>query len=104
MAGYVGLLPGWSDFEIEARRVYAREDVNVLHAKEFYDTKDDFAGWRRDRKEQFIRDIHDISLGRLELGISFSIPKSAFLKAKREHRVAHSESAFGFCFRSIVYG
>ena len=104
MAGYVGFLPEWSDFEIKAREVCARENVSVLHAKEFYDTKGDFAGWSRYKKESFVREIHDLSLGRLELGISFSVEKSAFLKGKREHKVAHNESAFGFCFRSIAYG
>jgi hypothetical protein len=104
MAGYVGFLPEWNDFEIKAREVCARENVSVLHAKEFCDTKGDFAGWSRYKKESFVREIHDLSLGRLELGISFSVEKSAFLKGKREHKVAHNESAFGFCFRSIAYG
>jgi hypothetical protein len=104
MAGYLGFLPEWSNFEIDARAICVREGVEVLHAKEFYDTKGDFAGWSRDRKQKFVRDIHDISLGRLELGISFSVEKSKFVNAKREHRVAHSESAFGFGFRSIAYG
>jgi hypothetical protein len=104
MAGYVGLLPGWLDFEIEARKICDGYGVDVLHAKEFYDTKDDFSGWTRDKKETFVRDIHRASLGRLELGVSFSVEKSIFLQAKREHRVAHNESAFGFCFRSIIAG
>jgi hypothetical protein len=103
MAGYVGLLPGWSEFEIKARKVCNREGVGLLHAKEFYDTKGDFAGWSRGKKENFIRELHDISLGQLELGVSFSIVKSEFMKARRDHKVAHSESAFGFCFRSVIH-
>jgi hypothetical protein len=104
MAGYVGLLPGWIEFEIEGKRICDRYGVNLLHAKEFYDTKDDFVGWARSKKLQFVRDMHAASLGKLELGVSFSVEKSSFLDAKRQHRVAHSESAFGFCFRSIIAG
>jgi hypothetical protein len=95
--------PEWSDFEIEAREACARESVSVLHAKEFYDTKGDFAGWSRYKKESFVREIHDLSLGRLEPGCHCPSRNSAFLKGKREHKVAHNESAFGFCFRSIAY-
>jgi hypothetical protein len=103
MAGYVALLPAWSEFEIEARAICDRQGVSVLHAKEFYDTKGDFHNWSRERKENFVREIHDISLGKLELGVSFSILKSEFMKARSEHKVAHSESAFGFCFRSVAH-
>jgi hypothetical protein len=67
MAGYLALLSGWIDFEIEARKVCGREGVNVLHAKELYDTKGDFEGWPRSRKEAFIRELHGLSLGRLRV-------------------------------------
>ena len=103
MAGYVGLLLPWFEFEIKAREVLDREGVDVLHAKEFYDTKEAFSGWPRSKKEAFVREIHEVSLGRLELGIRFSILKTEFYAARREHKVAHSESPFGFCFRSIIH-
>ena len=103
MAGYVGLLLPWFEFEIKAREVLDREGVDVLHPKEFYDTKEAFSGWPRSKKEAFVREIHEVSLGRLELGISFSILKTEFYAARREHKVAHSESPFGFCFRSIIH-
>jgi hypothetical protein len=104
MGGYVALLLPWHKFEIEARKVCEREGVSVIHAKEFYDTDGDFAGWSRGKKESFVREIHAISLGKLELGVTFSIPKSEFYNAKRQHHVAHSESPFGFCLRSIIHG
>jgi hypothetical protein len=102
MAGYVGLLPAWSEFEIRARAICDREHVSILHAKEFYDTKSDFSGWSRHRKEAFVRAIRDASLGKLDLGITFSVIKTEFVKAKQEHQLAQSESPFGFCFRSII--
>src|SRR5689334_21046002 len=53
MAGYVGLLSGWLDFEVRARKVLDDYGVCVLHAKEFYDTDGDFKGWGRSKKENF---------------------------------------------------
>lgn len=103
MAGHVGMLPAWTDFEIKAREVFDRFGVGVLHTKEFYDTKGDFADWPREKKESFVRSVHAVTLGRLELGVSFSVLKSKFLEAKKNHKVARSELAFGFCFRAISH-
>jgi hypothetical protein len=103
MAGHVALLPAWSDFEIEAKEICKKERVGLLRAKEFYDTDADFQGWTRERKETFIREIQNIAIGKIDLGISFSVVKSKFLEAKRDHKIAHNESAFGFCFRSVMY-
>lgn len=103
MAGYLALLPAWAAFEIAARRVLDEYKVTLLHAKEFYDTKGDFAGWPRDKKEGFVRKLqHNCILGRLDLGVVFAAPKAAWTEAKREHGGAHSESVFGFCFRAIL--
>jgi hypothetical protein len=102
MAGYLGLLPHWFEFEIAARSIFNREHVTVLHAKEFYDTKGEFTDWGRDKKERFIRDIHSASLGQLELGITYSVIKAEFEKAKQKYNVAHNESPFGRCFGSII--
>jgi len=103
MAGYVAQLSAWMDFELVARSVLDRYGVGILHAKEFYDTKGDFAGWSRDKKEAFIREIqYKCILGRIDAGVIFGAPKSEWIKAKRTHNLAHQESAFGFCFRVII--
>lgn len=103
MAGYVALLPAWMEFELVARPILDRYGVTVLHAKEFYDTDGEFEGWSRDKKEQFIREVqYKCIVGRLDAGVLFVAPKSAWLQAKRDHKLAHNESAFGFCFRAII--
>jgi hypothetical protein len=103
MAGYLAMLPAWMDFELTARPLFDSYGVSVLHAKEFYDTKGDFAGWSRIKKETFIRDIQNkCILGRLDLGLVFAAPKMAWREAKQQHRLADNESAFGFCFRAII--
>jgi hypothetical protein len=50
MAGYVGLLTGWLDFEVRAREHFYRYGVDVLHAKKFYDTDGDFEVGRGPRR------------------------------------------------------
>jgi hypothetical protein len=104
VAGYIGLLPNWTDFEINARPILDREGVDILHAKEFYDTKRCFGGWSRDKKEAFIQELQGVSLGRLEFGVSYTVEKEKFVDAKRQHNVSHRESPFGYCFRQITYG
>ena len=102
MGGYVGLLPAWMEFEVGGRAVLDRYSVEVLHAKEFYDTKGDFEGWSRTKKCDFVSQLQEQILGKFDLAVSFSIVKAEFLKAKKAHNVAHRESAFGYCFRTIV--
>ena len=103
MAGYIALLPAWLEFERLARPILDRYGVTVLHAKEFYGTKGEFADWARTKKEDFIREIQNTCIiGRLDAGVVFGATKSEWLKAKREHGLAQQESAFGFCFRAII--
>jgi hypothetical protein len=99
IAGYVGILSGWLDFEVRARAVLDQFGVKLLHAKEFYDTDGDFRGWTRDKKEHFARQLQECIVGRLELGITTSLVKAEFLKMKRERNVGHNESPMGFCLR-----
>jgi hypothetical protein len=103
LAGYVAFLPSWSEFEIAVKRVFDSYGVDVLHAKQFYDTKGAFTGWSLDKKKQFIRDIHEVSLGRLELGVCFSAQRSKFEAVKHAHRVGQSESLFGFSLRPVIH-
>ena len=103
MAGYVASLPAWLSFEHAAKSIFDEYGVEVLEGKKFYRNKGEFRGWKDDKKESFIRDIqHNAILGRLDAGVVFSAPKAAWVSAKREHNLAHQESAFGFCFRAII--
>jgi hypothetical protein len=64
--------------------------------------KPPFHGWSRVRKEEFIRKLQGCICGELDLAITFSGVKAEFLEFKRQYRVAHNESIFGFCFRAII--
>jgi hypothetical protein len=102
MGGYVGLLTGWLDFEVQARAIFDRYEVNVLHAKEFYDTDDDFEGWTKLKKQTFVRELQDCIRGRLKLGISTSVVKAEHSRMKKDRNIGHNESAFGFCLRHTI--
>jgi hypothetical protein len=58
MAGYVGAEPRWAAFEQSAKKIFADFDVALLHGKEFNDTKGQFKGWTRKKKEAFIARLY----------------------------------------------
>jgi hypothetical protein len=45
MAGYVGIDDAWTAFETDVAPIFANYAVEVLHAKDFHDTRDAFKGW-----------------------------------------------------------
>jgi hypothetical protein len=101
MAGYVGPQPLWAAFEKGAARTLADFDVTSLHGKEFNDTKGEFQGWPRRKKEAFIaRLIFELKKA-ASFGVMASIAKTAFAKAKSlgEHA---QQSPYGFCFGHVL--
>jgi hypothetical protein len=101
MAGYVGLRPMWAAFEQSASKIFAEFGITTLHGKEFNDTKGQFKGWSRKKKEAFIaRLIVELKKAAL-FGVMASISKTAFAKAKDlgEHE---QQSPYGFCFGEIL--
>ena len=101
MAGYVGLQSKWAAFERSASKIFAEFGVTTLHGKEFNDTKGQFKGWSRKKKEVFIaRLIVELKKAAL-FGVAASISKTAFAKAKSlgEHE---QQSPYGFCFGEVL--
>ena len=101
MAGYVGPLPLWGVFEHSAKKIFADFKVAELHGKEFNDTKGDFAKWPRRKKEAFAARLYFELKKAASFGVTASIAKSAFAKAKslREHE---RQSPYGYCFGEIL--
>lgn len=101
MAGYVGTYTGWALFEQDARKTFDNFGVKVLHGKKFNDTKDDFEKWPRRKKETFAAHLYWDLRKVAEFGVSASMKKTAFAKAKSigEHP---NESPYGYCFRQIL--
>lgn len=60
LAGYVSTLDEWKAFEVDTAPLFLCHGVDVLHAKEFHDTKGCFAGWSRIRKHSFVEELYDL--------------------------------------------
>jgi Protein of unknown function (DUF3800) len=101
MAGYVGSLHRWRAFERSAKDIFDEFGVTELHAKEFNDTKGEFRKWSRRKKEAFIARLYFELRKAALFGVTASIAKSAFGKAKSlgEHP---RQSPYGFCFGKIL--
>jgi hypothetical protein len=101
MAGYVASFTGWALFEQDARKTFADFKVSALHAKEFNDTKGDFEGWSRRKKEAFAARLYWDLVKVVHFGVSASIKKVAHARAKSLGEQP-SESPYGHCFRQIL--
>jgi hypothetical protein len=101
MAGYVGARPQWAAFEQRAAKIFADFKVTSLHGKEFNDTKDQFKGWQREKKEAFIARLIVELQKAASFGVMDSITKAAFAKAKSlgEHA---QQSPYGYCFGHVL--
>jgi hypothetical protein len=79
MAGYVGLAPQWAIFEQAVDSIYHYQ-IRVFHATEFHETKGEFSGWPRIRKQSYAQNIYDAALDAraLDIGIIFSVRKDAY--------------------------
>ncbi|HXO68818.1 MAG TPA: DUF3800 domain-containing protein [Bradyrhizobium sp.] len=102
MAGYVGAFHAWIAFEQSAREVFAEFSVTQLHGKEFNDTKGDFKGWPRRKKEAFAARLYLQLRRTAEFGVNFSIVRGAYHRARFEFGEKPRESAYGHCFQNVV--
>lgn len=102
MAGFVSRARDWTLFEQGSEALFLESGVNVFHAKEFSNGKDDFRGWTDARKREFAEDWFDVaeSAGIMR-GISMSVVKSNFDDARREHKLLPNTSAYGYCLHII---
>jgi hypothetical protein len=102
MAGYLGAFHPWIAYEAKAKELFAQAGISVLHAKDFHDNDGEFKGWKKRKKEKFVEGLF-LALGRYaEFGLSFSMDKAAFQKAKRMKGADPRESAYGHCFRQLL--
>lgn len=101
MAGYVGAQPRWAAFEQSAKKIFADFDVALLHGKEFNDTKGQFKGWTRKKKEAFIARLYLELRNAASFGVMGSIAKAAFAKMKSLGEGAQ-QSPYGYCFGEVL--
>jgi hypothetical protein len=68
MAGYVGDARQWQKFKRRANRLFTRFSVDIFHTVDVKHSDKDFAGWKVDRKIEFLDELQHIVNETLELG------------------------------------
>lgn len=102
ISGYIGRYLDWQAFEFAAAPIFKREAVRVLEGKKLYHGKEDFKGWKVERKLSFVRDLLKPLKLVAPFGVSYLIEKEQYEFSRKRDRVNHSESAYGYCFRIVL--
>lgn len=102
LAGYAAPASAWSTYEDHAEKIYQKYNINLLHAKEFHGTKDQFKGWSYVRKRKFIDELYRLS-GDF-LGIAHSIHKSRYAHRRRQDSLMSQRSPYGVLFNALCNG
>jgi len=88
MAGYVALAHNWAIFGKRAKKLYARYGITQLHASDYHGTKGEFAGWGREKKMQFVREMFELVRKSCVLGVKADIHNAPELAALVRHGVS----------------
>ena len=102
IAGLVGPVADWAEYEITARKMFQSYDIEILHTVDFHHKRGEFTGWSEDKKESFTKDLADILYPHYPIGVSVSIDKNAINKKKQETKKWPSMSPLGCGFVRFV--
>jgi hypothetical protein len=102
MAGFVGKLGQWADFDRKWRSVLKRFDVDYFHARKVRQSKDRFKGWPLQKKAAFISECAKIADRHTLFGFTTMVRKDDYeqyyLKGPKPNK-ARLDSMYGICFR-----
>ena len=70
MAGFVGDKRQWRTFEKRASKLFKNFNVDIFHTIDVRRTDKDFAGWKVDRKIEFLDEFQHIINETLESGVA----------------------------------
>lgn len=101
LAGFVARHTDWLKFELSWEDVLSGANVEVLHTKEFHDTKPPFKGWSRLKKRDFVDSLFAIAAGKMG-GISASVRISDIKKTKIDIQKLHQMSPICVSFGLIL--
>jgi hypothetical protein len=102
IGGYIALVSAWPNFEASTRSIFDAYGVRHLHGVEFQNRKPPFKTWSPIKQRTFVIELFDAVRRTVELGVTFSVRKDAYLQAKRTHARNRSESAYGYAFRCAL--
>lgn len=102
LAGYFGAVENWREFEALSGEVYKRFGVSVFHAIEFKDTKGQFSGWERTKKEDFCVQLFDVVQLCNLVGASKSVQRSLHKSFRKTGKSSHTYSPLSMAFGSFT--
>ena len=105
MAAYVAEARQWREYEKRARKLFRTYDVDVCHAIDIKRSHDDFRGWSKDKKIEFVDELGDIKNKVLEFGRVVVLKNSdyeAFYARRDRPRKVIKDTKYGVMFRALL--
>ena len=101
LAGYVARDTEWHLFEESVEPVF--KVGGALHAIDLHNTKGDFKGWSRVKKQEFVSRVCETMISHIPLGLSVSVLKTNYQARREESRAKGMEksSPYSYCFRVL---
>jgi Protein of unknown function (DUF3800) len=102
LAGWVGRLRQWANFDQQWRRLLKRNGLTYFRSKDMKDSHGEFKGWTINQKKQFSDIAAKLATKHLEFGFSITLREDDY----RQHyingyrpREVPVDSRYGLCFR-----
>ncbi|HJR56324.1 MAG TPA: hypothetical protein VJ798_07075 [Rhizomicrobium sp.] len=102
MAGYIGHVDQWDEYELAAKGVYDLFNVEVLHSLQLHKTKGEFRGWSGKKKGYFVGALYGHLKLRALSGFAFALPSDVYNDTKRRDQVNAQISPVGFCYNALI--
>ena len=102
LAGYFATSENWKRYELLARKIYEKNNVRVLHTKKLVGTKEDFAGWAKQKKAAFIKELFDAAETCEITGVSHCITKSLGKSFRNANKKTSNFSPLAMLFDWLV--
>lgn len=105
MAGYLGRLGQWNNFDRLWRRALKRESVSYYHSKTLIHREDEFKGWSDGQAKQFVDRLTRITERNTMFGFVVVLSKEEyerFYVAGFRPKKIPLESQYGLCFRILL--
>jgi hypothetical protein len=104
MAGFVGGARQWRKFEKRAGKLFKRFRVDVFHTIDVKRTDKDFAGWKVDRKIEFLDELQHVINETLESGVASFLREDDYVyyTSLNWPKKTRRDSKYGILFRASL--
>lgn len=102
LAGFVGIAPEWSRFEVEARTLFDAYGIRYLHTVDMHHRRGQFELWSRARIREFTSTFFDLLASRVEIATEFSVAKGRFAERKQALGLKKEGAAITFCLKGMI--